>query len=572
MKPWNLLLASFCLCICCFSQKPKVKWGDEFKLHKGSTDLDVVYADKSGVYLQESHLAMKSYFVIGATARTSATLVKLDRDLAELYRNDFNKELRGKEFEQFFVLQDKMLLFASEYSRKEKTLSIFAAEVDKNSGELSGDWQPLTSFQKDDKKDDINYKIALNADSTKMIVVSSIQGKEKNSYQVQEFDKALKPGKPVVISNEFDPKTFQLEDVLYTINKKILLVGRVYEYQEGKKRKDKFLDFANYNIRMYDEQGKQQTEVNTNINGKWLTSSKLVQEKDKDLVLAAFYSNEKKGKTIDGMLVQRIDPVTGKVISTSEKQINNSLLATVEDSTAEEAGNDDESKAERKEREKLDKIKDEGEGFSRFMQFRNIFYTADNGLVILAEKYHHYTYTTQSYSPGSNGMPGQWYTTTYSVFECGDVMMCKIDAGGNITWLQVLPKAQREVAAVGSGYGLASYGFFDSGNRPFYAGFGAIQANNSINIIFNDNPKNAGVMQPGQKVKTTSRFGKSDCFVLSVNETTGKYTRNQFFSNTDVPTSMPRLGSVIGDNMYIIGKDDHAFGKTKIAIAKITVE
>ena len=42
-------------------------------------------------------------------------------------------------------------------------------------------------------------------------------------------------------------------------------------------------------------------------------------------------------------------------------------------------------------------------------------------------------------------------------------------------------------------------------------------------------------MQPGQKVKTTSRFGKSDCFVLSVNETTGKYTRNQFFSNTDVP-------------------------------------
>ena len=204
---------------------------------------------------------------------------------------------------------------------------------------------------------------------------------------------------------------------------------------------------------MYDEQGKQQTEVNTNINGKWLTSTKLVQEKDKDLVLAAFYSNEKRGKTIDGMLVQRIDPVTGKVISTSEKQINNSLLATVEDSTAEEAGNDDESKAERKEREKLDKIKDEGEGFSRFMQFRNIFYTSDDGLVILAEKYHHYTYTTQSYSPGSNGMPGQWYSTTYSVFECGDVMMCKIDAGGNISWLQVLPKAQREVAQVGSGYG-----------------------------------------------------------------------------------------------------------------------
>jgi len=574
MKICALLTTFALLCLCSFSQKPNITWGDEFKLRKGSTDLDVVYADKSGVYLQESHLALKSYFVIGASVRFSASLIKLDKNLTELYRNDFNKELKGKEFEQFFVLENKMLLIASEYNKKSRTLDIYAAEVDKNSGDLSGDWKPLTSFQKEEKKDDINFKITYNADSTKMVVVSSIEGKEKNTYQVQEFDKNLTPtAKPVEITNEFDPKTFQLEDVLYTINKKIILVGRIYEYQEGKKKKDKFLDFANYNIRMYDEQGNQQTEVNTNINGKWLMSTRLVQEKDKDLVLAAFYNNERKGKTIDGMLVQRIDPVTGKVISTSEKQINNSMLTTPsEDSTAEENSNDDESKAERKEREKLDKIKDEGEGFSRYMQFRNIFYTGDNGLVILAEKYHHYTYTTQSYTPGSNGMPGQWRSTTYAVFECGDLLMCKIDATGNISWLEVLPKAQREVAQVGYSYGLASSGFFNAGNRPFYAGFGAIQASNSIHIIFNDNPKNAAVTQPGQKVKTTSRFGKSDCFVVSLNESTGKYARNPFFSNASVPTSMPRLGSVMAHDMFIIGKDDRLFGRTKIAVAMITVE
>jgi len=85
-------------------------------------------------------------------------------------------------------------------------------------------------------------------------------------------------------------------------------------------------------------------------------------------------------------------------------------------------------------------------------------------------------------------------------------------------------------------------------------------------------PKNATVIQPGQKVKRTTRFGKSDCFVVSLNEITGKYTRNPFFSNTTVPTSMPRLGSVMGDDMYIVGKDDHILGKSKIAIAKITVD
>ncbi|HEY5406336.1 MAG TPA: hypothetical protein VIJ92_04575 [Ginsengibacter sp.] len=574
MKLCALLTTFIFLCLCAFSQKPQITWGDEFKLRKGSTDLDVVYADKSGVYLQESRLALKSYFVIGASVRSSAALIKLDKNLTELYRNDFNKELKGKEFEQFFVLQDKMLIIASDYSKKSRTLDIYAAEVDKNSGELSGEWKPLTSFQKEEKKDDINFKITYNADSTKMVVVSSIEGKEKNAYEVQEFDKNLAPSaQPVNITNEFDPKTFQLEDVLYTINKKIILVGRVYEYEEGKRKKSKFLDFANYNIRLYDEKGKQQAEVNTNINGKWLISTKLVQKADKDLVLAAFYNNAKKGKTIDGMLVQRINPVTGTVISTSEKEINNSMLTTDEDSTAEEdSGNDDETRAERKEREKLDKIKDDGEGFSRLMQFRNIFYTDDQGLVFLAEKYHHYTYTSTSYTPGGNGFASSSSSTTYSVYECGDLMMCKIDATGNISWLKILPKEQREVIPEGYSSSFVAPGFFDPSNRPFYAGFGALEAKDAIHIIFNDNPRNATVIQAGQKVKRASRFGKSDCFVVSLNELTGKLTRNPFFSNTSVPTAMPRLGSVIGDKMYIVGKDDHALGKSKIAIAKISLD
>ena len=573
MTRFTLLLTFLLLCLCSFSQKPTINWGDEFKLRKGSTDLDVVYADKSGVYLQESRLALKSYFVIGASVRSSAALIKLDKNLTEIYRNDFNKELKGKEFEQFFVLQNRMLLIASEYSKRDRTLDVFAAEIDKNSGEISGEWKQLTSFQKEEKKDDINFKVTYNADSTEMVVVSSIQGKEKNNYQVQEFDKNLIPvAKPVDISNEFDPKTFQLEDVLYTINKKIILVGRVYEYEEGKKKKSRFLDFANYNIRLYDEKGKQLAEVNTNINGKWLISTRLIQKGDKDLVLAAFYNNTKRGKAIDGMLVQRINPVTGAVISTSEKEINNSMLTTEVDSTAGDADNDDETKSERKERERLDKMKDEGEGFSHLMQFRNIFYTEDQGLILLAEKYHHYTYTSTSYTPGSNGFSSSYSSTTYSVYECGDLMMCKVDAGGNISWLKILPKAQREVIAEGYSNSFAAPSFFDPSNRPFYAGIGALEANNAIHVIFNDNPKNVLVTQPGQKVKAATRFGKSDCFVLTIDELTGKYTRNYFFSNTAVPTAMPRLGSVIGDNMYIVGKDDRVLGKSKIAVAKITLD
>lgn len=575
MKKGNFLITLLCLCTGIFSQKPKITWGDEFKLRKGSTDLEVVYADKTGAYLQEGHLAMKSYFVFGVTARESATLVKLDKNLGEQYRSDFNKELKGKEFEQFFVLAGKLYILASHYSQRDKTLELFIAEIDKSSGELTGEWQSLILFEKDEKRDVINFKISLNADSSRMILVNSVEGREKNTYQVQEFNKNMKPaGKPIIISNEFDPKTFQLEDVVYTLTNKIILVGRIYEYQEGRKKKDKFLDFVNYNIRIYDEKGKLQNEVNTGINGKWLISTRLLAGRDKDVVLAAFYSNGRRDKTIDGMLVQRIDAGNGNVISTSEKEISKALLSTAEEDDADaKEEHTDESREERKEREEYDKIKDEGEGFSRYMQFRNIFYTADQGLVILAEKYHHYYYTTTTYSPGVNGMTGSWRSRTYSVFECGDLMMCKID-GDNISWLQVLPKNQREVIMVGRNpFGtFPTYNsFFNALNMPFYAGFGAIQTPKAINIIFNDNIKNADVLRPGQKVKRVDRFSKSACFVLSVDPLTGKYTRDHFFSNADVPTAMPRLGSVIGENMYMVGKEDRVLGRTKIAVAKITV-
>lgn len=542
-------------------------------MHKGSTDLSVVCTDNTGVYLQESHAVLKAYFLIGATMRESATLIKLDKNLAEVYRNDFNKELRGKEFEQFFAVGDKLYIIASDYSKKDRTLTLFAAMVDNSNGDLLGEWQQLASWTKDEKSDNIHYKISPSADNSSLILVSSIEGKERNTYQVQEFDRNLRSvGKPINISNEFDPKTFQLEDVLYTSAKKVVLVGRIYAYEDGKRKKDKFLDFVNYSIRIYDNHGKQQTDIKTDINAKWLVSTKVIQEPDKDLVIAAFYSNEKKGKNIDGMLVQRIDPATGNIVSTSQKDINTSLISTLEDDNTGYDETDDDSRKEKKEREKLDKIKDESEGFTRDLLFKNIFYTADNSLVILAEKYHRYTYTTTDYSMGINGAPGYTSTHTYTVFETGDIMMCKVDVGGNINWLQVLPKAQKEIVEGYASYGGFSVGYyyFNTYNRPYYSGFGALQANNNINIIFNDNPKNENVLQLGQNVRTATAFRKSNCYYIALDVATGKYTRKLFFSNKDVPTAMPRLGSYIGGDMYMVGKEDRLFGKTKIAVAKIT--
>ncbi len=581
MKNFYLSVMTIFLFAFGYAQNANVTWGEEFKLKKGSTDLAVIHADNTGIYVKESHMALKSYFVIAATMRESATLIKLDKNLNQVYDQDFNKELKGKDYERFFFLKDKLFVLASIYVKKEKKLTLYAAPVDKNNGELSGEFMEITSWTKEAKSDDINFNFTYNSDSTKMVIVSSIEGRDKNNYEVRQFDDKLKQvGKTVSITNEIDPKTFQLADVLYTENGNVVMVGRVYEYQEGKKKKAKYLDFANYNIRIHNSEGGLVKEINTQINGKWLVSTKVIQVPKRDIIIAAFYSNTKRGDEINGILAQRINPKTGDVVSTSSKEINTSLITKLDDDDDDDG--DDESRKERRERKKLEKIQNEEDGFSKYMVFRNFLYTPDSGVVILAEKYHHYEYA-QTTTSGGGGFGGGMSsrTTWYQVYECGDLMMTKVDKAGEIGWFRIMPKQQREVIQSGSssGYGSglsfsAGNNFFDANayNMPFYAGFGVLAGNKSATIIFNDSKRNINTLELGQRVKKMTYFRKSECFGVDLDLVTGKYTRTILFSNDDVPTAMPRLASGLGKDLYMVGKEDRMLGRSKIAIAKVSLK
>lgn len=105
--------------------------------------------------------------------------------------NNFNKELKSKEFKKPIAFQNKILLIASDFNVKNKTLQVYYAEVDKKSGELLGDWKDMTSFRKKEKNGDIDFKIIFNQDETTMIVVSTILEKEKISIRCRSFIKTL---------------------------------------------------------------------------------------------------------------------------------------------------------------------------------------------------------------------------------------------------------------------------------------------------------------------------------------------------------------------------------------------
>ena len=275
------------------------------------------------------------------------------------------------------------------------------------------------------------------------------------------------------------------------------------------------------------------------------------------------------------MMVQRINPASGDIISTSHKELNTSLISTVEEDNSDD---DDESRKERKEREKLEKIKAEEDGFSRNFRFRNFVPTSDGGLAILAEEYNSYTYSV--YQPGNSTTmggfsSGRWIT--YRVYSSGDIMMSKVDASGNLGWLHVLPKNQEERIQVGSsnmGSGFSiGFDYFDNTQGfPFYSSFASmpVAGKNSIAILFNDGSKNADVTKLGQKVRLTMRFSKSDFYQVTLDTDKGTYTRTTLFSNDDIPPAMPRLGTNLGNVFYMVGRQERLLAKSKIAVGKVT--
>jgi hypothetical protein len=535
-------LTAFTISLLAHSQEPTITWGDEYKVRiGGGTKMKILAADSSGVYLEEKGVA---------PAQTGAArLTKLDNNLHVVYAKVFSGEFHEKSFQAFFALQDKLLIISSDYHRKEKTYEIFAAEINGSTGEL-GSWKSIANFKKDDRDQHVNFKLMPNADTTGFVIISSIASKEKALYEVQEFDKNLTAViQPVTISNEFEVKAYDLEDVLYTNDRKIILVGKVL-----KQKAESDLEIAKYYIRIYDEHGQLIGDVNTSIKGKWLINTKVLLTKNNELVLAGFFSNSNK-VAADGFVVMRIDPSTGKVTGDTEKELNYTMVT---------ADNNEESNEDKP-------GKKEGGSLPKYMTFRNIFHTADGGLVLLAENYEDDLYRPHL---GWNFRgPSLSAGLKNSYFESGEVMMCKLDAGDNISWLHILPKAQREGLMKGltDELGLVyNSAFFYESYVPFYCGFGAMQYNGMINIFFNDNPNNANVLQPGQKVYTAKKLWNSHCYRVTLNEVTGKYERNDFFNNSDAPTAMIRHARVFGNTMYVVGKSPEGMGKTKLAVAKIT--
>ena len=576
----KILIAFLCIyaCITSYAQSYKISWGDELKLKKGTTDIDIVAADNTGLYFTEERLKMKSYFVIGATYGTAYKLFKLDKNFSEVFDKDYKKELKGYDFHSFQMLDKDLYLFVTDYSRKEKTFKVYAAKIDKNSGDLVGDFTEFGSYQLESKRDDYDMKVSSIHNDKSFLAVTNISGKEKVSLGISVLDKNLVKKQNTVIEIPIDPGSYSLQDVQLTSGNKIVVLGKEFESTTVGKKKRKKMVFKQYLMSIFNDKGRKEKDINLNSGEKFIIGGKLIESPTGEMLLAGFYSNTSKKDDLNGFFINKIDPDKGELKLDSYKEINASMLGkSFEDPTDE----DDEIKESKKDKQKA-KEDDDADDFPNSFLIRSVdINPTDNSIVITSEvsKYSYYTYTTSQY----NSMSKTWtYTTNYvHRFTNQDILVINADKDGNIKWMNDIPKSQlEEIRTSRSGYGGGIYfasdfsGYFaDAGGMPFYSSYTSFLNNNSLIILLNDHSSNNMIAGYGDKVKTAYNFRKkSNAYGISIDLATGKMNKKFIAENTNDAILMPRHALVVGSDVFIPSWRMHAMAKTELKFAKVSVK
>jgi hypothetical protein len=559
------------------AQTYSVKWGEETKLKKGSIDFDIINADETGVYVVEGKMRMKSYFVIGATYGTDHKLIKFDKDYNDVFTQNYRHELKGLNYKGIMFLKKDMYLFADDYIKREKRYIVYGTKIDRATGLANGDMKELASYQLDSKKDDFEYSLTPNADSTHWLLIGDVSSEENVAISVTVLDKQLKvKGTTTPIRFSFSPKSFTLEDVLLTKDNKFLVVGRQYDQVPIGKRNKTRRTFTKYVFSKYNSKGQKEMDLPTDIGDHYAINGKAIQLPDGGLSFAGFYSNNRKKTEVNGVFVYKMDVVNGVVLQSSFKELSEGMLdQAVED----EADMDNELKKEKKEREKA-KEEDDDDGLSKNFVIRGVEYNPANGsLLLIAElsKFEQYSVMNSSYNSMTKSYSNSW--TTYYRFTNSDLMVINTNSKGEIEWVNTLPKKQVETIQSGrtSGPGVSVYSdptslFARGGGMPFYSSFSYMLRDNKLIFLFNDHAQNDNVQKLGDKAKMVYNFRKSVAYAVSLDLNNGLFKRKLLLTNQDDPVLMPRFGFVVGKEFFLPAMKMKTFGKTEFKIGKVAVK
>ena len=547
------------------AQKYSLTWGDESNMKKSTVDMKLVNADESGTYFLEGDLQVKLFVAMA----TNYKLKKFDANFKQVFEKEYSRQLKGLTLSSVKPLKNKLYLFANDYDKKENIYTMYAAEINRNTGDLLTDPKEIGNYTLSSDRDIVRYVLKPSQDSTAWSLITNIIPDDGSggSVYITILDEKLDKKQNAVIHLKQDPDVFSFEDMAFTNDGKFLVLGKEFEYLNGStKKKDKV--FKDFTLTRYGSKGNQEAVYKLyESNNKYSIAGKLITLPRGEVVFAGFYSNAPRGKAqaLNGIYTARIDLNGNTLTQSSAIEVNQAQLTDLGDSTGQ--ANEPEHNKSKKGDEK------EEQGFSNSFLIRNVVVNpVDNSLVIIAEtfsfSYHTYYMPATSTSSAS-------HSVAYD-FQNRELLLVDISPDGKLNKISMIPKKQRETfseshtSSIYSTYG----GYFtQGGSYPYYSSISSSVYNNNLFIFFNDNNKNEKVTTGSdvKAVKWTDDFQNSSLCAFSINLRDFTVKKESIFHNTDI-VAMPRFGFVAGNTVYLPASRQRLLGKTELKLGKIVIQ
>lgn len=395
--------------------------------------------------------------------------------------SESSKKNRVMEVNGALMLNENIVVFISEYDKKDDTYTSYAQKVNLN-GELDGGLVTLDVYKTPEKSLRGRFEFGASPDKKHVLLYHKRPFKIYNDekFKIKKFTEELQLVWEKDFVFPYKDKDFNLTKIAVMNDGYVYMMARVFldneEAREKKNNKEatyyyKLLSFADTDT-IQDEKLK---ETDISISKKWITDVEFTTRND-EIICAGFYA-DKKDMAINGMFFLRIERSSGKIRAQDTEEFSKAFLA-------EFLGD---KKAER------------GVGLRDF-ELDDLILNNDGSIVLVAEQFFIKTVCTTD----SRG-----FTRCRDYYYFNDILVVSINSKGEIEWNARVPK--RQVDSRGGYY--LSYALAVKGEKLYF--------------LYNENPKNLQVTDP--RLLKFVNIPKSVAVLAEVNSK-GEVSRDALFS------------------------------------------
>ena len=475
--------------------------GPEIETHRKEFIDKVIGKDDEGTYVMAKYAdQMTLFYYLNDLSLAKKTRFKLEYKRNELdYRGIVQM---GESFFMFTTYRDKRKKETYLYSQKLNTRTLIFEEPK----ELA-----KASYDGYRRRQSASYSFTVSSDSSYLVFIADLPSdrEEDEKFGLIVYDQNMEEvwsNKSIEI--KLPQTNFYRYEAQVGNNGDVYVLAKVYDTSRKYKRGE-----INYSFQMmvYQE-GINQAEVfDVSLDGAFMSDVTFERLNNGNFHVVGFYSDQ--GGVQNGVFNLIIDGETYEVISEQQRDFPTDFIV---------------QHSSEKEQKKARKKEARGKEIAFYAyDIDDLIENEDGTITMIGEQYRYY----QSCYTDANGN-----TRCTNHYIYGNIILVKFDQGGEVEWMELIPKYQHT-----------------TNDGGYYSGYAIAQIpDGSLNLVFNDNPKNSYYGQSGKFYGWRRTSSKTDIIMYSI-QLDGQLNRYLLAKGTDEEVmSRPSVSVQIDANEMII--------------------